>query len=127
MLPGILLIIVSCNQTTATLYDNYFTNGTMRIDYFHSGNATSETVEIDKIYQYDSWGGSVVNLIDLLDLGAYYYKIYDKETETLIYSRGFDSYFKEYQFTTPAIEGASKEYHESAIIPFPKSSIIFSL
>jgi len=127
LLPGILLIIVSCNQQTDTLYDNYFSNGTMRIDYFHSGNATSETVEIDKVYQYDSWGGSVVNLIDLLDLGAYYYKIYDKDTETLIYSRGFDSYFKEYQFTTPAIEGASKEYHESAIIPFPKSSVIFSL
>ncbi len=127
ILPGFLLILSSCNSQTDTIFDTYFTNGTMRIDYFHTGDATSEIVEIDKVYQYDSWGGSLVNLLDSLYLGTYYYKIYDKATETLIYSRGFDSYFKEYQVTTPAINGVPKEYHESAIIPFPRSTIVFSL
>ncbi len=122
-----LLVIVSCNRAPKNVFDKYFTNGTMRIDYFHTGDAKSETVKIDQVYSYDSWAGSLVNLLDTINFGAYYYKIYDKASQELIYSKGFDSYFKEYQFSTPAIEGQVKQFQESAIIPFPRSEIEFAL
>ena len=123
----VLLILSSCQEQKITLFDRYFNAGSMRIDYFHTGDAKSELVEIDEIYSYDGWAGSLINLIDELNYGAYYYKIYDKASGELIYSKGFDSYFKEYQVSKPAIEGQSKEFHESAIVPFPKSAIIFAL
>jgi len=126
-ITGILLIITSCQQNNLTTFDQFFTNESMRIDYWHTGDATTEVVEIDQIYRYREWAGSLVKLIDELNYGTYYYKIYDKATEKLIYSKGFDSYFKEYQLSIPAIEGKVKQFHESAILPFPKSPISFVL
>lgn len=127
LLAGFLLIITSCQQTNLSTFEKYFTDGVMRIDYLHSGDAKAESVEIDEIFSYKGWSGSLTNLIDELDYGTYYYKIYSPESGELIYSKGFDSYFKEYQLSSPAIEGQVKQFHESAIIPFPKTSIIFAL
>lgn len=124
---ALILTIQSCSHAPDHLFNKYFTQGTMRIDYFHAGDATSETVVIDAYYQYDEWAGTKINLLDTIDYGAYFYKIYDSASGELIYSKGFDSYFKEYQLTIPAINGEVKEYHETAIIPFPKSPVIFAL
>jgi len=123
----LLLVLSSCEEQKTTSFDHYFTYGSMRIDYFHTGDAKSEVVEIDQIYSYDGWAGSLTNLIDEINYGAYYYKIYNQASGELIYSKGFDSYFKEYKVTKPAIEGQAKQFHETAILPFPKSAIIFVL
>ena len=123
----LLLLTASCQQEELSTFDTYFTNEILRIDYFHRGDAESETVELDQLYKYDNWAGSLVNLIDELNYGAYYHKVYDQESGELIYSKGFDSYFKEYQVSTPAIEGHVKQFHESAIVPFPKVKIVYKL
>ena len=86
-------------------FDEYFVDKTMRIDYAHVGDAETEIISIDRIYRYGVWAGSLVNLIDRLNYGAYYYKLYDAASGTLVYSRGFDSYFKEYQTSSPAKGG----------------------
>ncbi len=126
VLASLLLVLVSCESQTGVDFNKYFMEGSLRIDYFHAGDATSETVEIDAVYQYEGWAGSKINLLDTIDYGAYVYKIYNAKGK-LIYSKGFDSYFKEYQLTTPAINGEVKEYHESSIIPLPKKAVIFAL
>jgi len=106
-------------------FDDYFVSKTLRIDYYHIGDATSELITLDEVYEYDGWAGSKKNLIDPFNNGAYYYKVYDVASGNPIFSRGFDSYFKEYQTTTKAIEGTKRTYHESAIIPRPKAPIRF--
>jgi len=108
-------------------FDNFFIDKTMRIDYFHIGDAQTEIITIDQIYKYGIWAGSRVHLIDEFNLGRYYVKIYDKNSEELIYSKGFDSYFGEYKTSTAAIDGIKKTFHESALIPYPKEKIIFTL
>jgi hypothetical protein len=127
ILFALILLFVSCQQEELSSFNQYFTNETMRVDYFHTGDANSETVELDQVYRYDNWAGSLVNLVDQLNYGAYYHKVYDQLSGDLIYSQGFDSYFKEYQVSTPAIEGKVKQFHESAIVPFPKTKIIYAL
>ncbi|MDP2037555.1 MAG: M64 family metallopeptidase [Ignavibacteria bacterium] len=108
-------------------FNEYFTDQTMRIDYFHIGDSSTEIVTVDHIYQYGMWAGSTKNLIDNFNNGAYYYKVYDAASGKLIYSIGFDSYFKEYQTSDEASKGIKRTYHESAIIPFPKNKIRFAL
>lgn len=108
-------------------FKDYFTDQTMRIDYFHIGDSASELVTIDHVYQYGTWAGSMKNLIDNFNNGAYYYKIYDLASGKLIFSRGFDSYFKEYQTSEEAAKGIKRSYQESAIIPFPINKIKFVL
>ena len=78
-------------------FNDYFIDKTMRIDYYHVGDARSEWITIDHIYQYGIWAGSRKNLLDLFNNGRFYAKIYDRQTSQLIFSKGFDSYFAEYQ------------------------------
>ena len=108
-------------------FDDYFTDHTMRIDYYHIGDAISETVTLDHVYKYGIWAGNLKNLIDNFNNGAYYYKIYDPTSGKLIFSLGFDSYFKEYQTSEEALKGIKRTYRESAIIPYPKNKIRFVL
>jgi hypothetical protein len=108
-------------------FDNYFLDKTMRIDYFHIGDASTEIVTLDRIYVYGIWAGSLKNLIDNFNNGKYYVKIYDKKSGTLIFSKGFDTYFGEYKTTSKAAEGIQRAYHESALIPYPKDIISFAI
>jgi hypothetical protein len=108
-------------------FEKYFEDQTMRVDYYHVGDAATELVTLDRVYRYGTWAGSLKNLVDQLNYGAYYHKVYDALSGELIYSRGFDSYFKEYQTSGPAAKGVKRTFHESAIIPVPHSRIIFAL
>jgi len=108
-------------------FEDYFMDKTMRIDYFHIGDNEEEFITIDRIYQQGIWAGNLKNLIDPFNLGAYAIRVYDSESEQLIYSKGFSTYFGEYRTTVPASKGIKRTYHESALIPFPKKKIRFSV
>jgi hypothetical protein len=108
-------------------FDDHFVDKTMRIDYHHTGDAETEVVSLDRVYVYGMWAGSLVNLVDELSYGGYYHKVYDASSGELIYSRGFDSYFKEYQTSAPANDGVVKAFHESAMVPCPKAPVVFAL
>jgi len=123
-------IILFASQLKAQTLDNferYFTDQTMRIDYFHIGDAIEEFITIDQVYQYGTWAGSRSNLLDTFNNGRYYVNIYDAESRELIFSKGFDSYFGEYKTSEDAIDRIKRTYHETALIPFPKNMIIFSI
>lgn len=119
-------VLSACAQTQAP-FDRYFIDKTLRLDYYHIGDAESEIVTIDHIYEYGIWAGSLKNLVDNLNYGAYYVKLYDAASGDLIYSRGFDSYFKEYQTSEEANEGIKRTFHESALLPCPKANAVFAL
>jgi hypothetical protein len=122
-----LLIVSVCFSQSNSDFDKYFLDETMRIDYFHIGDAKSGMFTIDKIYRYGIWAGSLTNLIDNLNNGKYYHKIYDAASGKLVYSKGFDTFFGEYASSENGLAGIKKSYHESAIIPYPKSKIIFAI
>jgi hypothetical protein len=119
--------IISISSQEFETFDTYFIDKTMRIDYFHIGDAKSELVTVDQIYRYGIWSGSRVNLIDKFNYGRYFVKIFNAASGELIYSKGFDSYFGEYKTSQPAIDGVKKTFHESALIPAPKNKIFFTL
>lgn len=125
-----LLLMASMSLAVAqdsVRFEDYFIDKTMRIDVFHVGNASEEIFTVDQIHQQGIWAGSLHSLIDPIDIGRYSVKIYDEASGILIYSKGFDSYFGEYKTTDAALEGEKRTYHESALIPYPKKNIIFSL
>lgn len=108
-------------------FEQFYIDKTMRIDYFHIGNSFEEEITVDKIYQQGIWAGSLTNLLDNFNNGRYYFKVYDKTSQKLIYSKGFDSYFGEYKTSEDGIAGIKRTYHESALLPYPKNKIIFAM
>jgi hypothetical protein len=101
----------------------YFENQTMRIDVFHSGDAQKETISIDKIFIRGPWAGNPNRLTAPPDYGRYLLQVFAATDNTLIYSKGFDSYFGEYKTTEPAAHGIAKTFFESLLIPCPKSPV----
>lgn len=100
-------------------FDASFFPKTMRVDYFRCGNADAEEIYLDEIQEEPYWGGSQINLIDTVGYGNYFLKLYDLETGSLIYSRGYNNLFGEWQTTNEAKE-TRKCYTESVVFPFPR-------
>jgi hypothetical protein len=109
----------------AVSFDDYFIDKTLRVDYFHIGDAKSEEITIDRILVEGPWAGSTKHLVDPFNLGRYEIKAFDVASGTLIFSHGFESYFGEYRTTTPAINGVKRTYQETALLPLPKKPIRF--
>jgi len=123
----IILFATQLQPQSLENFDKYFTDQTMRIDYFHIGDAIEEFITIDQVYQYGTWAGSRINLLDNFNNGRYYVNIFNAESHELIFSKGFDSYFGEYKTSEDAIDRIKRTYHQTVLIPFPKNMIIFSI
>lgn len=123
----LLITSVSAVAGDASTFERFFTNATLRVDYYHTGAKTTETFSIDQSYQEGPWAGSRVNLIDTLNLGEYMVRVYDKASSTLIYSRGYSTIFNEWQTTDEAAAGITRTFSESAMLPFPKAVVQFTI
>ena len=81
----------------------------MRIDVFHTGDAKEEMFTIDRVIQEGPWAGNPRRLIAPFELGRYLLRVSDAASGTLIYSKGFDSYFGEYKTTEPGVNGDQED------------------
>jgi hypothetical protein len=120
----IIIPVLLCGKNDI-VFDDYFINKTMRIDYFHIGDADEEIITIDQIYRQGVWAGNPDNLIDPFNNGRNFIKIYDLAANKLIFSKGYNCIFGEYRTTEPAIKGLKRTYHESVLTPYPKKPVLF--
>ncbi len=123
----LVFIVQSSLMGQTILFNEYFENATMRVDYYHVGNAYEEFITLDHIYKQGIWAGSQKNLLDTFNNGRYYVKVYDEKSGRLIFSKGFNTYFGEYKTSDPALAGIKRTYHESALIPYPTQKIRFTI
>lgn len=101
------------------IFTDYFVDQTLRVDYYHTGDAKNEFFSLDKIYRQGSWAGNPDACIQPVDLGVYLLKVIDTLSGKVIYTKGFNSIFAEYQTIGEALNGVIKTYHESVLIPCP--------
>jgi hypothetical protein len=123
----LLALCVASAATAGDLFDRYFTPGTLRVDYYHTGTKGAETISLDGAVQEGTWAGSRTNLVDTLNLGEYLVRVYDRATNVLLYSRGFSSMFNEWQTTDEAGAGVYRTFHESVRCPMPRGAVQVSL
>ncbi len=116
-----LFLLFSSLQSFAS-FDEWFTNKTLRVDYYHSGNNATEFYSIDNLKSEPYWGGSHTTLVDTLNYGEYYFKVFDVVSNKLIYSRGYCSLFDEWQFTDEA-KRTTRTFSETVVMPFPKKDV----
>ncbi len=123
----LMILVAAPTLVAAADFDADFRDETLRVDYFHTGNAAEEIISLDQMWRQGTWAGSRTHLIDELNLGRYYAKARDAASGELLWSRGFDSYFGEWKTTAQAAAGIRHTYHESALMPYPRRPVIFSL
>lgn len=117
------LTIAQSNKGNS-IFDKYFVNKTMRVDYIHGGNAVSEDFKVFGIKNDGEWGGRVRVMNDPYNLGLYAFDIVDAASGKIIYTQGFCSVFGEWQTTAEAGK-MNKNFEECARFPWPKN--IFKL
>lgn len=119
----ILLISLLCVTLTASSqFDKFFLDKTLRMDYYHSGNSDEEFFYFDELIEEPYWGGSKVNLVDTFEYGNYYVKIFNSSNDSLLYSRGYSSLFREWQTTNEA-KKIQRSLSEAVVFPYPKQIV----
>ncbi|WP_421920474.1 M64 family metallopeptidase [Marinifilum sp.] len=122
----LVLIVIAFVCKGQDKFEKYFENKTLRIDYLMGGDAKSQTVFLKELKEEPHWGGSTVNLIDKFGYGTFCFKLYDVESNELIYSKGFNSLFQEWQTTAEAKE-MKRAFYQVNVMPFPKKTARFVL
>ena len=96
---------------------------TMRVDYFHTGNAKQEVFSIDRVVVEPlEWPGNPKQPIDRTNLGKYFFEVRDRASGRVLYSRGFASVYGEWE-TTDEAKSISRTFHESLRFPVPDTPV----
>lgn len=103
-------------------FNRYFTGTSLRIDYCLTGNRSHTVYSLKELIQEPYWSGSQTNLIDTLEYGNYRVMVYVPGTDKLLFSKGYQNLFGEWQRTPEALM-ITKTFEESVIVPFPKSKV----
>jgi hypothetical protein len=122
---AVLALAVPAFAAEPPSFDAHFLDATMRVDTYHTGNASEETVTLDRVLREGIWAGSRTRLLDPFPAGSYRAELIDPASGEVLFSRGYDTYFGEYRTTAPAAGGVRRTYHESVLVPFPKAKVRF--
>jgi hypothetical protein len=115
-----------CAAGTGPSYSDFFTNGTMRVDYVHAGGPGGERLELNQVVREGSWPGGRTRLLDQTNLGEYLAEVADRASGRLIYSRGFGSIYSEWT-TTAESRSTNRAFQESLRFPWPKKPVRITL
>jgi hypothetical protein len=97
--------------------------GSMRLDYFHTGNAKQELFSIDEVViEPLPWAGNPNQPIDTMPRGKYIFEVTDIKTTKMVYSRSFSSIYGEWENTGEATR-VNRTFHESLRFPAPTDKV----
>ena len=100
---------------------------TMRVDYFHTGDASAEWFSFDRVVLEPlPWPGNPRKPIDESNLGKYFFEVIDRASNKVVYSRGFDSVYGEWETTREAKE-IRRTFSESLRFPAPSGPVQISV
>jgi len=117
-----LALEVSPAAQPPSLFATFFTEKTMRVDFYHTGGGR-EVLALDRVLSDGAWPGSRTKLVDDTNLGPYLFEVIDRSTNRAIYSRGFASIYGEWETTAEGAAGVSRTFHESLRFPWPRSPV----
>jgi len=104
-------------------FDRSFLDETLRIDYLQGGDATGESIVLDRLFRQGSWAGSRSHRVDPAEVGRTLVEVREIGTDNLLFSRRLDSYFGEYRTTAEAARGVKRFYQATVLIPFPRQKV----
>lgn len=107
---------------TAQNFENYFTENSLRIDFFLFGDAQNTQISVHKLKKEKHYAGSKNNLI-YPNYGNFRLVVKDLQSQKEIFAKGFSPIFKEWQ-STPEAKTKTRIFENVLKIPFPKSEIV---
>jgi hypothetical protein len=119
---GLTVLSLAATDRKPVEFERFFADKTMRVDYYHTGDASHEVLSLERVVSDGPWAGSKQRLTDDTNFGRYFFDVVDAESGERIYSRGFASLYGEWETTGEARE-MHRTYHESLRFPWPKNPV----
>lgn len=127
LFPTLVCLLFSFNLFSQNIdFDKYFLDKQLRIDLYHHGNSEESNYIFKEFIVEPFWGGSKVSLVDDFNFGTCIVKVFDKESNKLIYSRGYCTLFQEWQNEPEAFK-RNRLYEETVNVPLPKTNAIIKI
>ncbi len=104
----------------------FVSDSALRVDYLLTGTDTTAEVLFGQIKKEPAYGGSPEKLTSGPDYGTYRYRLYERSTGKLIFSRGFCPLFQEWQ-TTGEAKKMKRSFYQVARLPYPRVQVKFTV
>jgi len=129
LVPVVLVLLCSPALQSGTVedFETLFSGRTLRVDTWHTGDASRELVSLDRLVLEGVWAGSRTHLVDERGLGRYRAVLRDPREGRVVFLSCHDSYFGEYATTAAASEGRLRSFHESLRLPLPRRPMVLTL
>lgn len=119
---AIILMCIVAKVASAQVFDDYFEDKTLRIDYIFSGNSSSQAISLDQLNQSPRWYGKRSNLSEVPVEGNGAIIVREHSKENIIYKNSFSTLFQEWQ-TTDEAKTSIKAFENVFLVPMPKDTV----
>lgn len=119
-----LSLIVMSSADAQIVFDDFFEEKTLRVDFSLTGNAEKTEAWLQQLVEEPYWGGRQARLDTSLRLGSFLMLLKDKTTGKIIYEEGFATLFEEWQDTEEA-SMINASFPNSVVMPYPKKNCQF--
>lgn len=107
-------------------YEQNFEKESLRLDFFLSGTHQSEQVILHQMKKEPFYAAASSHQLIYPAFGNYRIEIKDATTEELLFSKGFNPLFEEWQHTAEA-KKITRTFENALQLPFPKKDIVIEI
>ena len=105
------------------VFDDYFIDGTLRIDYTFSGDVNHQEIALDKLNSIPRWYGKRYRLDEVPVEGNGQIWVTDHRTQRIIYKNSFSTLFQEWLSYEEAQTGVRRSFENVILVPMPKDTV----
>ena len=109
---------VSCEP----VFNDYFMDGTLRIDYTFSGDVNNQEISLDKLNSIPRWYGKRYRLDEVPVEGNGQIWVADHHTHQIIYRNSFSTLFQEWLSYEEA-QTVRRSFENVFLVPMPKDTV----
>ena len=111
-----------CLGIHAQIFDDYFEEGTLRLDYIFSGNSSHQEISLDCMSHIPRWWGKHEHLSEVPVEGNGQIIMRDHRNGQVIYRNSFSTLFQEWLSYDEA-SSANRSFENVFLVPMPKDSV----
>ena len=122
ILFSVLLTLCTFSGAKGQLFDKWFADSTLRLDYVFAGNADTEHIFLEHAYSSPRWAGRKARLAETFLRGNGEIVLRDHETQELLFTHSFSTLFQEWKAEEEA-RHVDKAFETSYNVPFPRKPV----
>lgn len=123
---SVMLMLASVSAYGQVVFDECFSDSTLRLDYVFGADAERVSVQLDKQVKMPGWAGRRNYLTEVPYATTGMISVIDAASGHTIYRNSFSSLFKEWLETEERNERA-RAFQNSFLVPLPKAEAVVSV